>query len=151
MADFVTHGLIGAGVSAAPVKFISDRWVSLPPIVKKVVALYGFLLGIWPDVGDWLAALLKIYPRWELYTYYHRDADWWWLMNPGFFFHVKITDPPFHVIPGWNWWPTMWSVEILWVLFAVSLLWYTFRWEIMLIRIKFVLFWRMKILPFFGR
>jgi hypothetical protein len=121
MADFVCHGAIGAGIMAAA----AER-LRLPLWVKNSASVYGFVVGSWPDTGDWLAAQLGLYPRWTLYNYYHHHAPWYWLIQPPFFMHVKVTDPPFHLVPGENWWPTMWSVEVLWWLFALWLLWYAY-------------------------
>ena len=87
--------------------------------MKNVAALYGFVVGSWPDTGDWLAAQVGLYPRWTLYNLYHHHAPWYWLIQPPFFMHVKVTDPPFHILPGWDWWPTMWSVAVLWWLFRL--------------------------------
>jgi hypothetical protein len=106
--------------------------LGLPSWAKHIAAGYGFLLGCWPDVGDWLVAFFKIRPRWELYVYYHHDAAWYWLINIPFFLHVKVTDPPFHIFPGWNWWPVMFSVELLWWYFAFTLLWYAYGAELRL-------------------
>ena len=121
MADFVCHGGIGAGLMSAA----AER-LGLPLWVKNVASAYGFVVGSWPDTGDWLAAQLGLYPRWTLYNIYHHHAPWYWLIQPPFFMHVKVTDPPFHIRPNWNWWPTMWSVEVLWWLFAFWLLWYAY-------------------------
>ena len=119
MADFVTHGAVGAGAETALVEALGGpRWL------KVLATVHGGLSGMWPDVGDWLWATLGWTPRWELYSYYHHTWDWWWVINPGFFLHTKVTDPPFHIIPGWNWWPTFASIEISWVMVAIGLLWY---------------------------
>jgi hypothetical protein len=125
MADFFCHEAVGAGVMAAAAKRLS-----LPRWLKNTAAIYGAVLGAWPDAGDWLAAFFGLYPRWELYVYYHRDAAWWWLAQPPFFLHVVVADPVFHLIPGWNWWPTLWSVELLWWYVAFTLLWYAYRVEL---------------------
>jgi hypothetical protein len=125
MADFVTHGLIGAGVMSS----IGKR-LNAAPWVKHALAIYGFVMGTAPDTFDWIVAALGIRPRWELYVYFHHDAPWWWLYQPPFFLHVVIVDPPFHIFPGWDWWSTMWSVELLWVFFAGVLLRYAYRDEI---------------------
>jgi len=122
MADFVTHGLIGAGVMAAPAKFFkAPKWL------KNTLAVYGFVLGTVPDTFDWINATVFGGVRWQLYTYFHRDADWWWLVQPPVFMHVKVTDPPFHIISGWNWWPTLAWLEISWAMVAIALLWYAYR------------------------
>jgi hypothetical protein len=131
VADFVTHGLVGAGVMSA-----IGRKLNAPKWAKNSLAIYGFVGGILADGLDWLVAVLGIRPRWELYHFFHHDAPWWILINPPIFLHVKVTDPPFHIFPAWDWWSTMWSLEVLWVLFALSLLRYSYREEIILF-----LFW----------
>jgi hypothetical protein len=109
---------------AAPARFF---WA--PKWLKNTLAIYGFIVGSAPDTFDWIAAQLGLAPRWEWYTIFHHNAPWYWLIQPPIFMHVAVTDPPFHIISGWSWWPVMWSVEVLWVLFATALLYYAYRKE----------------------
>jgi hypothetical protein len=122
MANFVTHGIVGAAVRMA---------CSCPPDasvdLKVGLIAVGFVLGSLPDTADWVAAKVFKKERWELYTKMHKG-----LFSIGvgcilwdYGAHLLL-DIPFHRIPGENWWPRLWWLDIgsaLAAIGAVVLLW----------------------------
>jgi len=121
MATFLAHGALGAGVCASVARLCNAR-----PRIVKLAGAYGMVVGAWPDVADWLNAVVLGRPRWELYVVYHHHPPWYWIIQPPFFLHWLV-DIPFHRTPGVNWWPEMWWAELLvWIVSGV--LWvYAFR------------------------
>jgi hypothetical protein len=130
MATFTAHGALGAGTTSAIL-----ATVDAPHEAIVAGAVYGFILGIWPDIGDWLAAQFGWYPRWTLYTLYHSHTEthwgftgpWYLVWQPPFFLHI-FTDTWFHDAskPGWNWWPERGWLEILMWAISAELIWYAF-------------------------
>jgi len=131
MATFVAHGLLGSGVMAAPA-----RALGLPKWVMNLVAIYGFILGSFPDAWDWIMATFFGAQRWVLYSIYHAhklphwdfSAPTYLLYQPPFFLHIFI-DSWFHdpAKPGWNWWSELWWLEVLMWIVSGLFLFYTYR------------------------
>ena len=124
MASFAGHAVFGAGVMSSLIKLYlgvkSAKWVLI------LAYIYGLILGAWPDVADWFAALVGWYPRWFLYGVYHHSVTVW-LLNPPFTLHV-VSDLAFHdpFRPGWDWWAEKGWLEILMWSAAALLFWYSF-------------------------
>ena len=117
---FTSHGVIGAGVRAAAGKAfgLSEEWCVW-------LALIGAAEGMAPDALDWLAWFLFGVPRWQLYALLHGRLAWLGLIFWGFGAHI-LWDKPFHKIPGEDWWPRLWWLEIFGLAFGLALLGWTF-------------------------
>lgn len=121
MATFLAHGALGAGACTSIARLCGAR-----SYVVNLAGVYGTVVGAWPDIGDWLNAVLLGHPRWELYVEYHHHPPWYWLIQPPFLLHWLV-DIPFHRTPGVNWWPGMWWAELCVWIVSGFLLRYAYR------------------------
>ena len=122
MASFPSHGTLGAGVCAGVSQILAaPRWVTV------LAAIYGFILGMWPDAWDWVSAQFGWTRRWELYTVYHINPPWYLIIQPPFFLHWAV-DKLFHdpTRPGWNWWKDRGWIEITMWWMGALLIWWVF-------------------------
>lgn len=139
MASFIAHGLLGAGVMAAaasewsrrgmlkdrariPLHYASRFWETRSRALRSLiwVAALSFVIGTLPDTVDWVAAVLGLAPRWELYVILHHGPPWILLLLPPYVLHL-VVDVPFHAAGG-NWWPVLWWGEVLMWVVGVGLL-----------------------------
>jgi hypothetical protein len=76
----------------------------------------GAVLGTAPDLWDWIAWKVFSVPRWTVYLWFHHECPVW-LLIVLFPMGIHISmDRIVHRIPGLNWWPAYWYLEILlWV------------------------------------
>ena len=114
MANFITHGIVGAGIRAATTKLIGldGDW-------QVWMANLGLIEGMAPDAIDWVSHKVFKTERWTIYTAMHTGKlRWLALIFQGMLVHL-INDLPFHTVPGESWWPRLWYLEVL--LFAVGL------------------------------
>lgn len=121
MADFVSHGVLGAGVSAGVARaFKAPTWV------VGLATAYGWILGAWPDAWDWLSTKLGWSQEGVLYGLYHVNPPWYLVIQPPFFLHWVLDKYVFHKTPGLAWWDTLGWVEITMWFVSALLIWFSF-------------------------
>jgi hypothetical protein len=133
MATFVAHGLLGGAVAAlgALLAWIVPRGWKLRELSARafwILAVYGFVVGTLPDSADWIAAVLGILPRWELYVILHHSPPTWLAVQPPFALHLWL-DTFFHdpLKPGWDWWRELWWLEVSTWIVSLGILFLTWR------------------------
>ena len=95
------------------------RWV------KWSLFGFGAIFGAWPDAAPAIAYWLGWESdRWSLYNVYHHSWTWFDLLPP-FGLHV-LSDIPFHPYPGFDWWPSLWYLEVTLVILSVAIFVYSF-------------------------
>lgn len=79
---------------------------------------------------DWVAAVLGLAPRWELYSRMHTgDLVPYFIWHLGYFLHLAV-DHTIHKWPGYDWWNQYYMGEVLLWVIGLGLLWIVFRKEI---------------------
>jgi hypothetical protein len=115
-----------------PMSEIVDRTGGIA-LWKRILLIYGIILGGGPDTFDYLSALFGWTQRWELYSMFHHFKPWWMLIvgTLPWLEHI-VSDLAFHdpARPGWDWWPQMGWLEIIMYFGAALMLWYAFSFEI---------------------
>lgn len=119
MAIFLTHGVLGAGMVAGPL-----RWTKSPRWLINAGAVYGFALGILADAAGWVLGAFKILPEFEVKEFFHENAPWYLMIQPPFLAHVSV-DYVFHRYE--DWWSHLWYLEIEMLVIGGLLLWVAYR------------------------
>jgi len=116
MADTLCHAALGAAVMSC---FSKDK------SVKTDLVIYGAVFGAWPDAVPALVSSFGA-DRWALYNVYHHTWTWMDLIGSIPFVLHKVSDIPFHPVPGWNWWPSLAWLDILYWVIAAGLFFYSY-------------------------
>ena len=125
MADFASHGVLGAGICAGIARaFKAPRWV------VNSATVYGAVFGAWPDAWPWLSTKLGWDTSAYLYTLYHDYEPWYLALQPPFLLHIWL-DSFFHdpLKPGWDWWGEMGWLNIVMLAVSALLLWFAYGYK----------------------
>jgi hypothetical protein len=128
---FVDHGIQGGlyrGLLTKAILIILSLifGTAVNPLWILVAFTLGFIIGSWPDVGDWVYSKIGHWPRWYWYGIFHHQITEFDKFTE-FRMH-KMVDVPFHTKPenvsqeDWdnnvnkvrNWWPRMWKLACFW-------------------------------------
>jgi hypothetical protein len=128
MATFLAHGAV-AGATVA----LSGALGEVRPRWNIAASLLAFVAGTIPDTLDWVLAITGHIQRWELYSWFHHSwlsvSAWYKVLLWPITAHV-IMDFPFHKVPGENWWPRLWYLEVgmwLYAALCIYMAWSSYR------------------------
>lgn len=93
---FLVHGAFGAAIM---VGLVLIGRTSVPRWQIVAMTIYGFVLGILPDAGQF----------WGMYSIYHSGNPWYFMIQPPFAAHI-FYDSWLH--PQGDWWNNAWYIEI---------------------------------------